>query len=221
MLGNIPGTGSRLLALRAYLRAGAGLAQRWSWTEPQIVAFAGSPAEQQLNAAVDRVRREFERASPGFTLWVNPEVRSLDRQLRAWNANPSVAEAAREFAVAASLAMPRATGSSGGGMTVQAFTEFLLAHRPQPSPNLAAPGLSRHGRMNAVDFHVLMGGTLVADTDSTTIASVWIGQGWEEKLRSAVVASGSPFAGPLREPHEPWHYDYAPPDASPAAVAAQ
>ena len=80
-LKRIPDIGAKLLALRSYLRAGSGLAQRWSWTEPQIEAFAGSMHEQQITAAIASVRREFELASPGYTLWVNTQVRSLDRQL--------------------------------------------------------------------------------------------------------------------------------------------
>jgi hypothetical protein len=216
-LERIPTTGAKLLALRSYLRAGAALPQRWSWTEPQIEAFARSRHEQELSAAIQAVRDKFERANPGYTLSVNPEVRSLDRQLQAWNANDSVAAAAREFAAAASLAMRPTTASGQPGITAQAFARFVMDHKPQPTPNLAAPGLSQHGRMYAVDFHVYRGASLVADTDSATIDSVWVAQGWEQKLGSAVLASGSPFTGPLREPPEPWHYDYEPPEALPGA----
>jgi hypothetical protein len=206
-LARIPGTGAKLVALRSYLRAGPQLAQRWSWMEPQIEAFAGSRHEQELNAAVQGVRREFERSNPGYTLTVNPEIRSLDRQLRAWNANNSVAAAAREFELAATLAIQGAA-SRQPGITPQAFARFVMDHKLQPSPTLAAPGLSRHGQMYAVDFHVRRGESIVADTDSATISSVWVAQGWEQSLHAAVVASGSPLTGPLREPHEPWHYDF-------------
>ena len=206
----MPSIGAQLLALRSYLRAGAALARRWSWTEPQIEAFAGSQHEQELSAAIQAVRGEFERDNPGYTLSVNPEVRTLDRQLQAWNANDSVAAAGREFEAAASRAIQSSTGSRPAGITPQAFARFVMDHQPQPLPTLAAPGLSRHGQMYAVDFHVSRGEAMVADTDSATIASVWVAQGWEQKLRSAVVASGSPFTGPLREPHEPWHYEYDP-----------
>ena len=208
-LKRIPDIGAKLLALRSYLRAGSGLAQRWSWTESQIEAFAGSMHEQQITAAIASVRREFELASPGYTLWVNTQVRSLDRQLQAWNTNDSVAAAASEFETSARFTIQQ-QASDPRGINVQDFADFIRNHKPQPSPNLAAPGLSRHGQMNAVDFHVLRGSELVADTDSATVTSVWIAQGWEQKLRSAVVASGSPFVGPLQEPNEPWHYVYEP-----------
>ena len=168
----MPSIGAQLLALRSYLRAGAALAQRWSWTDRQIEAFAGSQHEQELSAAIQAVRGEFERDNPGYTLSVNPQVRTLDRQLQAWNANDSVAAAGREFEAAASRAIQSSIGSRQAGITPQAFARFVMDHQPQPLPTLAAPGLSRHGQMYAVDFHVSRGEATVADTDSATIASV-------------------------------------------------
>jgi hypothetical protein len=209
-LQRIPDTGAKLLALHSYLRAGPDLAQRWSWTQTQIGQFAGSPHDEQLAAAIQSVRREFEERNPGCTLTVNPEVRSLDRQLSAWNSNSSVAAAAREFVAAAVGEIASRAPSDSAGMTVPVFARFVMGHQPRPSPNLAAPGLSRHGQMYAVDFHVRKEGKAVADTDSGSIAQVWVEQGWEQRLRAAVVASGASFTGPLQEPHEPWHYDYAP-----------
>ena len=55
-LERIPGMGAKLLALRSYLLAGAALAQRWSWSQAQIEAFAGSEHQRQLNAAISAVR---------------------------------------------------------------------------------------------------------------------------------------------------------------------
>jgi hypothetical protein len=42
----IVGTDRQLLALRSYQRAGKGLAERWSWTQAEIEAFQGSPANR-------------------------------------------------------------------------------------------------------------------------------------------------------------------------------
>ncbi len=217
VLQRIPGTGAKLLALRSYLRAGPQLAKRWSWSETQISEFAGSPHEAQLDAAIRSVRSEFERRNRGYTLIVNLEVRSLDRQLNAWNSNGSVASAAQEFAAAAADAVAARGAPGSAGMAPAAFTRFIRQHEPRPSPMLAAPGLSRHGQMYAVDFHVSKQGRVVADTDSGSIAQVWVEQGWERRLRAAVVASGADFKGPLQDPHEPWHYDYAPADLAPAS----
>jgi hypothetical protein len=210
-LQHIPDTGAKLLALHAYLRAGPALAQRWSWSPAQISQFHGSAHEQQLEAAVRAVSEAFERNNPGYTLTVNPQVRSLDRQIASWNSNATVASAAREFAAAAAeeLGQPAA-----GGMDATRFARFVAAHIPRPSPTLAAPGLSRHGQMYAVDFHVRDATAVVADTDAASIARVWEGQGWERRVRAAVSASGAAFAGPLQNPHEPWHYDYQPPAAT-------
>jgi hypothetical protein len=215
-LAGITDSGARLVALRSYLRAGSQLAQRWSWTQAQIETFAGSAHEQALQAAIEQVRGSFERQNPGYTLSVSPQVRSLDRQLAAWNRNSSVAAAAREFQAAAARAIQQA---GPAGMPVPVFARFVADHKPEPQPTLAAPGLSRHGRMYAVDFHVRRGASPVADTDSATISTVWNTQGWEQKLRAAVVASGAPFTGPLEDPHEPWHYDYEPPGTLPEAAA--
>ncbi|HEU4517108.1 MAG TPA: hypothetical protein VFR77_07375, partial [Steroidobacteraceae bacterium] len=38
VIGRIEGTGRRLLAARAYLRVGTGLADRWSWSAEQAAA---------------------------------------------------------------------------------------------------------------------------------------------------------------------------------------
>ena len=81
VLPRIEGTGRQLLALRSYLSAGPGLAERWSWSDAEIAAWQGSPAQAALDAAIARVRRAFESANPGYSLHVNPEVRSLELQL--------------------------------------------------------------------------------------------------------------------------------------------
>ena len=88
------------------------------------------------------------------------------------------------------------------------FARFLTAYSPKPTPTIAAPGLSPHGQMCAVDFQVRKGMETVAGPDTKTIASIWRGQGWRDKLHAAVVTSGARFGGPLDDPDEPWHYDY-------------
>ena len=45
-LTRIPDPGRKLLALRSYVRYGAKIADRWSWTKKQIEAFEGSPEQR-------------------------------------------------------------------------------------------------------------------------------------------------------------------------------
>lgn len=210
-LTRMEGTGRQLLAARAYLRAGAGLADRWSWTDEDIDTWRGSPAQATLDGAIARVRGAFESANPGYSLHVNPEVRSFEVQLERWNTNPTVASAAAALAEAAALTV-QSQGFPAPGTPIAhaAFGDFLRAFAPDPMPPLAAPGLSAHGQMRAVDFVVTRGERIVAGASTADIPALWIGQGWAARLKAAVDASGAPFVGPLRFPDEPWHYDYRP-----------
>jgi hypothetical protein len=96
-LAQLDGTGQQLLALRSYLRSTPHLAGRWSWTQAQIEAFEGSPEQRDLQQEIDRVRTTFVAANPGFELYVNSQVRSLDVQVEHWNSNESVTAAAAEI----------------------------------------------------------------------------------------------------------------------------
>jgi hypothetical protein len=201
--------GRRLLAARSYLRSASHLAERWSWSQQQIDAWQGSPEQALLDAAIERVRAAFEAANPGFTLYVNPQVRSLEIQLDHWNQNDSVG-AAGEAMRTTILAKVRAGGFPGpdeaGAAT--AFSQALLAYEPEPAAPLAAPGLSLHGRMYAVDFQIAKGGELVASASLAEVSAVWDALGWRGKLQDAVRVAGGKFAGPLQSPDEPWHYDF-------------
>jgi hypothetical protein len=210
-LERIEGTGRQLLAARSYLRAGEGLAERWSWSDAEFVTWQNSPAQSALDAAVARVRAAFESANPGYTLHVNPEIRSLEIQLERWNTNESIAAAA--FALretAATMIQAQGFPAPGSPLAHAAFGDFLRAFVPSPTPPLAAPGLSAHGQMRAVDFVITQGDRVVAGPQTAEIPAIWIGQGWAGRLNAAVLASGAPFTGPLRIPDEPWHYDYRP-----------
>jgi hypothetical protein len=210
-LAQIEGTGRQLLAARSYLRAGPNLAERWSWSDAEIVAWQDSPAQSVLDAAVARVRAAFESAYPGYTLHVNPEVRSFEIQLERWNTNPTIALASSALADAAALAVQsQGFPAPGTPLAQAAFGDFLRAFVPSPTAPLAAPGLSAHGQMQAVDFVVTQGERIVAGASTADIPSLWIGQGWAGRLKAAVLASGAPFVGPLLPPDEPWHYDYRP-----------
>jgi hypothetical protein len=216
-LARIDGEGRRLLALRAYLRSRANLAERWSWSAEQVAAYLESPEHAGLQAEIERVRAAFAQENPGFELWVNPQVRNLDVQLQNWNANESVAAAAEGLLAAARAHVTTAgLGEMEPSKAQRALEQFLLAHVPVPTPTMAAPGLSPHGQMRAIDFQVHSEGAVVAGTRTATIAADWDGAGWTEKLESAVRSASRHFIGPLESPREPWHYTYAP-----ESVAAQ
>lgn len=210
-LARIEDPGRQLLALRSYLRSRNHLAERWSWTAEQIAAYEGSPEYAALQGQIEVVRQVFEQSSPGYTLWVNPQVRSLDVQIEHWNTNESVAAAAASLldVVRARVSAPGFPASDQAKAVVELET-FLASYVPEPAPTIAAPGLSPHGQMRAVDFQVHRGDTIVAGTRTATIATDWDAAGWTEKLAEAVREAGSHFIGPLQSPREPWHYSYAP-----------
>ena len=203
----IDGTGRRLLAARAYLRAGPQLDERWSWSAEQAAAFEDTAEKRALDSAVAQVRCTFESRHPGYTLWVNPEFRGLDLQLTRWNENPQVGLAGAGLLMAVERVGAGIDDTPAG---VSALREFLLAHTPTPVPPLAAPGLSPHGRLRAVDFQVESAGRIVAGTETASIATEWIADGWKERLRAAIAAADAGFEGPLASPDEPWHYEFRP-----------
>lgn len=214
----IPDPGRRLLAVRAYLRAGAGLQSRWSWTDAEAATFASSAEGELLQQAVAAVRCAFEAGNPGYTLYVNPEFRSLGVQLARWNANDTVGRAAAHLLAQARAASLQAKPDSRTA-NATVLRELLLRHVPQPVPTLAAPGLSPHGRGSAIDFQVYRADKLVAGPDSASVTQVWGRGGWSQRLSAAVDASGAPFEGPLRSPDEPWHYSFVPGPESVAPLA--
>jgi hypothetical protein len=62
--------------------------------------------------------------------------------------------------------------------------------------------------MRAVDFQIMREGRIVAATEVAAVARAWEAPGWDDKLKQAIVASGTRFEGPLKSPNEPWHYEY-------------
>lgn len=205
----IEGTPRQLLALRSYLRANARLIERWSWSDDEIESFEKTAAYRELMAEVARVQTRFEAENPGYTLYANTDVRSLDTQIERWNTNESVRRVATAIrkAVAKELlashyADPPSTTS------IDRFRIFLQRWRPPGAPALAAPGLSLHGQLRAIDFAVYKDGRVIAPTTLTAADAVWKEDGWSEKLKRATI--GTRFIGPLTVPDEPWHYEYTP-----------
>lgn len=207
-LGRVNTEARRLLALRGYLRAGSGAVARWAWSRERIESYEKSPEQAAALAEIEKVRREFEGANPGFTLRVNTQVRSLDEQLEKWNENDSVARAGEELLQSAGEELAGSSyAEAPTGTDVQRFERFLRGATTGVTPTLAVPGLSPHGQSRAFDFQVMRGPQLIAGPAS---AGAWDKEGWTEKVRAAVTRASTKFTGPLASPREPWHYDYRP-----------
>jgi hypothetical protein len=205
-LQQIVGADRRLLAARAYLRAGETLPQRWSWSAQQLADYGSTPEGHAANADIDAVAGAFTAANPGFTLEVNRQPRSLETQLAHWNENASVK------AVAASLieSLERRFAGSTRNPTADELRAALVAWTPTVAATLAAPGLSAHGQGHAFDFQVLHDGRVIAGLDAAAAHRQWDAAGWTQKLHQAMKAAHGRFTGPLQSPYEPWHYAYGP-----------
>jgi hypothetical protein len=208
-LAQIPDPGRKLLALRSYLRFGKGLAERWSWSEAEVKAFDGSPEQKALLAEIAAVNAHFKAANPGFEIYVHATVRTLDEQIAKWNANDSVGVGGAEIlkAFTAACGEPAARLSEAD---VTKAGSWLRGFQPAKRANLAAPGLTLHGRASAIDFQVMKDGKIHAGASEKQVESLWTAEGWTVKLKASIDAAGPSFSGPLANPDEPWHYDYVP-----------
>jgi hypothetical protein len=207
-LEQIPDPGRKLLALRSYLRSGSKIAERWSWTADEIKAFEGSPEQKALLAEVDAVKQHFKAANPGYEIYVHGTIRSLDEQIAKWNSNESVGVAAQEILAAYRTAFAD-EALSGAGVDEAKLAAWLRSFKPSKRANLAAPGMTLHGRASAIDFQVMTNGQIHAGADTRQVESVWRAEGWDQKLKASIDAAGPSFTGPLTDPDEPWHYDYS------------
>jgi hypothetical protein len=206
-LSGIVGADRRLLAVRAYLRAGDTLPERWSWSQQRLESYASTPEGKAAGTDIDAVCAAFSKANPGFTLEVNRQPRSLEVQLAHWNDNASVKATADSLIRQLEL---RFAGTPGIPSEA-ALRSALVDWQPPAAATLAAPGLSPHGQGRAFDFQVVRDGRVVAGLDAASAQSRWDAAGWTQRLKSAMQAAGSRFVGPLQSPYEPWHYAYTPP----------
>ncbi|MGA2711310.1 MAG: hypothetical protein ABSF86_23260 [Steroidobacteraceae bacterium] len=205
-LSQISGADRRLLALRAYLKAGDALAERWTWSQSQQSAYPGTAEGKAALVELDAVAAAFAVANPGFTLQVNRRPRSLEAQITGWNENASVGTAA----AACASALERQFDTDRAPPSAAARQRALIDWEANGSATLAAPGLSAHGQAHSFAFQVERGGELIAGTDAASARAQWDEAGWTQKLQAAVKAAGNHFTGPLQSPYEPWHYAYLP-----------
>jgi len=209
-LGEISDTDRRNLAMTYYLRAGSTIQQRWSWTREQISAYYTSTDFLETQIEIDKIKQRFAADNPPYELYVNVEVRSLEEQLARWQTVRSVGIAAVQLREAALEQLQvGAYTAEPTAKAVEQFAQFLRSWRASPSPTLAAPGLSLHGRGRAYDFQIQdQTGRMIASADTSKIQSIWESQKWAERLSRAVHAASDKFVGPLHG--EPWHYEYRP-----------
>jgi hypothetical protein len=195
---------SQLLALRRYLRVGgAALVAQFPWTVlQQRTVYETLIAD--VKAAAKEVKAKFEAANPGLELRYTG-ARDLNRQAYLWTHNQSVLVASLGLMRDAKVELMQACYH--GAPTTQSaeqFGKFLKKRRVIPEPTNAAPGLSDHGQMRAVDFYIQKDGKTVASIRKQTIAKEWGSTGFEAKLKAATL--GTRLEGPLQTPYEPWHY---------------
>lgn len=207
-IAQIDDLGRRLLALRSYLRSRSSLADRWSWTEQEIEEFQGSPEQLALLNEVAAIEAHFSRENPGYAIYANTKIRSLDVQIARWNENVSVGSAASELLSALEAHFPNF--ETQDKLSSETIRNWLVRYEPEIRPSLAAPGLTRHGQAHAIDFQIMHDWRLIAEASTRQIEPVWIANGWAEKLAESVNVAGPSFHGPLTSPNEPWHYDYLP-----------
>jgi len=205
----IPDIGRKLLALRSYMRARSKLADRWSWTEEEVKNFQGSAEQQALLTELAAVSAHFAQANPGYEIYVNTRVRSLDVQIRNWNSNESVGSAAEEI-LAAWKDEFGADAQNSGKLDPAPLRTWLYHFTITNHANIAAPGLTLHGQARAIDFQVMQDGKIIAGANSQQIEKVWRTDKWDVRLKESILAAGPSFNGPLVSPNEPWHYDYDP-----------
>jgi hypothetical protein len=213
-LAQIPELGRKLLALRSYVRYGDRIKTRWSWTDAQIAAFKASEAHTALRAEIAAVNEHFKAANPGYEIYVHGTVRSLDSQITKWNSNKSVGAAAAGIEAAFQQKF-----ADADKVKLEELRTWLRGYRPPKRANLAAPGLTLHGRASAIDFQVMKDGAIYAGANSRQVESIWRAEGWDEKLKASIAAAGPSFSGPLKNPDEPWHYTYTPADELKNATA--
>lgn len=204
-LHRIVGADRRLLALRAYLRAGDALSERWSWTQERLSAYPSTPEGKAAAIDINAVVAGFATRNPGFTLQVNRQPRTLDVQITHWNENESVGKTAAMLRVA----LERRFSANSTPPNAVELQEALIEWPGGAAAALAAPGLSAHGQERAVDFQVTRHGQVIAGTDVASAHRQWDAAGWTQKLHAAIGIAGNRFVGPLQSPYEPWHYTYA------------
>ncbi|MBI4906666.1 MAG: D-alanyl-D-alanine carboxypeptidase family protein [Acidobacteria bacterium] len=218
----IPNKFRRLAALRGYLRfqaAGKDFDDVWAWSSDEIKAFKGSEEQKTAKAFIDKVRSAFdarsEMSAKSYKLVARAKPRSLEEQIKLWNNNGSAKTIGKKLwdFVDNKLAEYPDTPDLP---SVESFVKMITEEAKNlPAATNATPGLSAHGHLKAIDFHVTQNGNKVLHSGG---ADYWRSTGADDALKAAVTTvnnnSGRKvFDGPLKSPDEPWHYSYIPAEA--------
>jgi hypothetical protein len=208
-LPKIQGLPLQVLALRRYLRIGKSAVEKWAWTEQQYGDFKLSYASIELRRSIEAVTAKFERDNPGYVLKTAAKFRPLDRQIHNFCVNAKVKNAAVILGKAVLTELSKYPDEIDD-RTVAQFQGFLRSYQfsKHNEPPVAVPGTSDHGRAHAIDFVIFKDGKEVAGPSTAQIKSIWIGQGFGNKLNQAVRGTVNSFNQEhLKIPFEPWHYD--------------
>lgn len=207
---------------------------KWAWTSEDVQKYMSSEDGKKLKERIAAVSKNFQQQTglSGYTLDHASLERTLDTQISLWKGNWSVAKLGPQLVTKLNAAL--VAGKYPDPPTDDSLAKFYKALRgttldPVANPNNpkktystptnAAPGMSDHGRLSAIDFIVKQNGKAVVGTATAQIDK------WKEKvegrvsyaegLKAAVTKLNSDagttiFDGPLAAPEEPWHYIYIP-----------
>jgi len=180
---------------------------QWTWSEVEERAYEASPMATFVREEISKVTFLFAQTNRGYRLGTSP-LRNLKMQIRLWNGNAHIQNVGRALKKAAMSELARKTYPRSPDLaSIMRFFNFIRSCHLVDQLTSAVPGTSDHGQMRAVDFIILdTRGSLVAGTDTSSIASRWQAPGWHLKLHKAIKDSLSAFDGPLKKPYEPWHY---------------
>lgn len=213
----IPDQHRQLAALRGYLRfleSGKNMDDVWAWDDERIKAYTGSKAQTIAKGYIDKARSKFD-ALPGpssnnYKLTARAKPRSLDEQVKLYNQNGSAKSAGKKIFEQVGRRM-NDFPMPPDVLHVEKFC-YMVAQDVHGLPKItnATPGLSDHGHMNAIDFHVKKDGVKVLQSGG---ADGWRASGMSDALKDATNSVNNDageiiFDGPLKSPDEPWHYQY-------------
>ncbi len=206
-----------LLAVRGYVKFGDRM-DRWPFsTNKEEEDFKKTQAFLNLEKERKNIVKTFHEKNKKHKLECTSESRPLMKQIKFWNNNTKVLKLGQNLETKALREIRKK--SYPLEPTDKAVTSFekwldevsltaIVDKKTYHSPSHATPGLSSHGRVQAIDFLVYKGNKKVAGAVTKTANEVWDKPGWSKKLKEAIEDVSSNWKGPLKNPYEPWHFTY-------------
>jgi len=206
-----------LLAVRGYLKYGDRM-ERWPFlTSKEEQDFKKTETYRKLENERKEIIKKFGEKNKGYALKGSNKGRTLEKQIANWNRNDNVLALGRNLETQAlNEIKKRPYPDEPTDEAVKSFKKWLkrvyltakVGKSTYHSPTHATPGLSSHGRIQAIDFLIYKGKRLIAGASTKTAKTAWDKPGWTKKLNDAVTSVSKNWDGPLRNPYEPWHYTY-------------